>query len=165
MKLMTQNSGMSFTISGLDPQEFSYLKNLSDAELAQHRARRVKADTPTGYPCRASLEDAKPGDSLLLLNYEHQPADSPFRASHAIYVNENAKERAVFTDEVPEMMKIRPYLSVRGFDNAGMMIDAETIEGARVQSAIEALLRNPAIDYLHVHFAGAGCYAARVDRV
>lgn len=155
---------MSFIISGLDPQEFSHLRNLSDAELKQHRACRVKADAPVGFPCRVSLEDAKPGDSLLLLNYEHQPADSPFRASHAIYVNESANERAVFVDEVPPVLTGRPYISVRGFDNSGMMIDAETAEGSRVQLAIEHLLSNRAIDYLHVHFAGRGCYAARVDR-
>ena len=155
---------MSFVISGLDPQEFAHLKNLTDAELAEHRAVRVKADAPVGFPCRVSLADAEPGDTLVLLNYEHQPADSPFRASHAIFVNESAGERAVFVDEIPEMLAVRPYLSVRGFDNAGMMVDAEISEGAKVQSTIEQLLQNDAIDYLHVHFAGRGCYAARVDR-
>ena len=155
---------MSFIISGLDPQEFAHLKNLGDAELAEHRAVRVKADAPVGFPCRVSLADAKPGDSLVLVNYEHQPADSPYRASHAIFVNENASERAVFVDEIPQMLAVRPYLSVRGFDNAGMMIDAEIAEGSKVQLSIEHLLQNDAIDYLHVHFAGRGCYAARVDR-
>lgn len=155
---------MSFIISGLDPQEFAHLKNLSDAELGEHRAVRVKADAPVGFPCRVSLADARPGDSLVLVNYEHQPADSPYRASHAIFVNENAVERAVFVDEIPQMLTVRPYLSVRGFDNAGMMIDAEIAEGSKVQFTIEQLLQNDAIDYLHVHFAGRGCYAARVDR-
>ena len=31
---------------------------------------------------------------MLLLNYVHQPADTPYKASHAIFVREGA-ERAV----------------------------------------------------------------------
>lgn len=161
---MSHNSGMSFVISGLDPEEFAELKALSDAELAPRHAVRVTADAPTGFPCRVSLADANPGDTLLLLNYEHQPASTPYRASHAIFVNEGAMERARFIDEVPEVLTSRKYLSVRGFDGAGNMVDADVAEGAGVRSTIERLLENADIAYLHVHYAGRGCYAARVDR-
>jgi uncharacterized protein DUF1203 len=33
-----------------------------------------------------------------------------------------------------------------------------------VGSAIGKLFREPRAQYLHVHFAAPGCYAARVDR-
>jgi hypothetical protein len=46
-----------------------------------------------------------------------------------------------------------------------MMIDAEVVEGEQAETLIEKLLTNPRADYLHVHFARRGCYAARVERV
>ncbi|TMJ25879.1 MAG: DUF1203 domain-containing protein, partial [Alphaproteobacteria bacterium] len=33
-----------------------------------------------------------------------------------------------------------------------------------LEAAIERLLAEPRAAYLHVHFAAAGCYAARVER-
>ena len=78
---------MSFRITGLPAEQFQSLFAMSDAELAQRQARRVTADGP-GYPCRVSLTDAAPGDELILLHYQHQDADTPFRASHAIYVRD-----------------------------------------------------------------------------
>ncbi len=156
---------MSFVICGLDPEQFTTLKALSDAELAERNAVRVTADAPTGFPCRVSLADAKPGDTLILLNYEHQPAETPYRASHAIFVNESATERATFVDEVPAVLSSRTYLSVRGFDAAGNIVDADIAEGSNVRTTIAQLFANADIAYLHVHYAGRGCYAARVDRL
>ena len=156
---------MSFMISGLDPSAFSHLIGRSDADLARHRAVRVIADAPTGFPCRVSLADAQPGDTLLLLNYEHQPADTPYRASHAIFVNEAADAAARYVDDVPAVLTSRPYLSLRGFNASGSMVDAAVATGTEARSAIEAMLGNLEVAYIHVHYAGRGCYAARVDRL
>ncbi|MFV3456565.1 DUF1203 domain-containing protein, partial [Mycobacterium tuberculosis] len=32
------------------------------------------------------------GDAAILLNYEHQPADTPYRSRHAIFVREGAQQ-------------------------------------------------------------------------
>jgi hypothetical protein len=45
-----------------------------------------------------------------------------------------------------------------------MMVGHELIDGQRIEQAIERMFAKPAAAYLHVHFASAGCYAARVDR-
>jgi hypothetical protein len=55
-------------------------------------------------------------------------------------------------------------LSVRGFDEKGMMIDADVVDGRAIEPSIERLLANGTISYLHLHNAKPGCYAARVDR-
>jgi Protein of unknown function (DUF1203) len=39
------------------------------------------------------------------------------------------------------------------------------VEGTHVEEAIERQFANAAADYLHIHFAAPGCYAARVDRI
>lgn len=65
---------------------FAPLFALDDAALVQHCARRVIAGD--GAPCRVSLDDAVPGETLLLINYVHQPAANPYHAMHAIFVRE-----------------------------------------------------------------------------
>jgi hypothetical protein len=68
---------MNFRIRGLEARQFDHLFALSDAELAAHGAIRRIADGPR--PCRISLSDAKPGDELILVNYEHHSVTSPYR--------------------------------------------------------------------------------------
>lgn len=155
---------MPFRIAGLDPEPFAPLFELSDPELAARRARRVVAAHKPGFPCRVSLEDAEPGEELLLLNYEHQPADSPFRSRHAIYVRRNARQPFRVENSLPPVFCGR-MLSLRGFDGEGMLVDAELIQGDAAADVIERMFRNEAVACLHAHFAGPGCFAARVDRL
>jgi len=155
---------MSFVISGLPKEPFSRLFDLDDEGLARVGARRYVADAKPGFPCRVSLEDAEPGERVILVHYEHQPADTPFRASHAIYVRESAERAATYIDEVPEALRTRT-LSVRAFDASGMLLDADLIDGANLGASAERLLAMPTVAYLHAHYAKFGCFAARVDRV
>ena len=77
----------SFIVSALPVERFAPLFGLSDAALAERGARRVVADDGR-FPCRVTLEDAAPGQSLLLVNYEHQSAATPYRSNYAIFVSE-----------------------------------------------------------------------------
>ena len=60
-------------------------------------------------------------------------------------------------------MKIRP-LSLRAFDAEHMMIDADLAEGDGIVPLIDRLLANPAVAYIHAHYAKRGCYSGRIDR-
>ena len=154
---------MGFRIKGLPAEQFEHLFGLSDDELAFRGAvRRVADGREPGYPCRVSLTDSKPGDKLLLVNYEHHPVDSPYRMRFAIYVREGDRTFDAI-DKVPEQLRKRT-LAVRGFDGSGMMIGCELVDGREVESAIGKLLARPDAEYLHIHFAAPGCYAARVER-
>ncbi|HEX4767531.1 MAG TPA: DUF1203 domain-containing protein [Lichenihabitans sp.] len=153
---------MTFQISALSPAPFAPLFGLGDDELATHHALRRVADGP-GFPCRVSLEDAEPGDTVLLVNYEHQPAPTPYRSRHAVWVREGATQAFPDPGEVPDQLRSR-LLSVRAFDAAGMITAAEVVEGERLAPLAERMLDDPATAYLHLHYAKHGCYAARVDR-
>lgn len=155
---------MSFTVTGLAAEDFRPLFALSDEALAEHGISRVVADAPQGYPCRISLSDARPGETLLLMNYEHQGADTPFRSRHAIFVSQEAGETARFTDELPPSLAARAFLSLRAFDAEGMMVDGILSPTPEAVPAIEALLARPETAYIHAHYPGRGCYAARIDR-
>ncbi len=98
---------MGFRITGLDPALFRSLYGLSEHELRRRGVVRQIVDAAPGYPDRIALRDAAPGETVLLLNFTHQPADTPYRASHAIFVRESAEEAYDETDTVPEALQIR----------------------------------------------------------
>lgn len=154
---------MSFRITGLDAKPFRHLYGLSDSELAARGAIRYVAESKPGYPDRVEMRDVEPGESVLLVNYEHQPADSPYRSAHAIFVREGAQVAFDRVGEVPPCMRDRT-LSLRAFDDKGMMIDADLVEGHGVETLIDRMFENPTVAYIHAHNARRGCYAGRIDR-
>ena len=154
---------MDFRVSGLDRAEFVSLFGLSDEELRERGAVRRVADSKPGFPCRVSLQDAEPGETLLLLNYEHLPVASPYRASHAIYVRESAQTAKPAVNEVPDVLRTR-LLSLRAYDRAGMMIEADVAPGKDIEPVIERMLSHPDVEFIHAHNAKPGCFAARIDR-
>lgn len=154
---------MSFRITGLDPIPFRPLYGLANIELARLGVKRCRVDAKPGFPDRVEMRDAEPGESMLLLNYVHQPADTPYKASHAIFVREGAERAYVGVDEAPECLRGR-MLSLRAFDASGLMVDADLADGRELEAAIERLFANPAATYIHAHYAKRGCYAARIDR-
>lgn len=154
---------MSFRILGLDPTPFRHLYGLTDAALAGLGAQRMIAPAPNSFPDRIELRDLDPGETAILLNHEHQPADTPFRSRHAIFVREGAEAAFDAVDVIPEVIRIRP-ISLRAFDAAGMMVDADLADGAALEPLIERFLVDDRVDYLHAHYAKRGCYAARIER-
>lgn len=154
---------MGFRITGLPAEHFAPLFALSAAELARRDAVRVVADGRVpGYPCRISLTDAQPGDTLLLVNYEHHPVASPYRMRFAVFVRDG-EETYDAVGAVPEQLR-RRMLAVRAFDARAMMVGWELADGRDLEAAIGRLFADPRAAYLHVHFAAPGCYAARVER-
>jgi uncharacterized protein YbaR (Trm112 family) len=121
------------------------------------------ADAKPGYPCRISLVDAEVGEAVILVNFEHQPGESPYQASHAIFVREQAEQAFPTVDEVPAVLATR-LISIRAFNKRHYMIAADVVDGVLLAEAIPAMLDDPAVDYLHLHNAKPGCFAARVTR-
>lgn len=154
---------MAYRITGLSAEPFKHLYGLSDAELAERGVFRYTVDTKPGYPDRIEMRDAEPGETMLLLNHICQPEDTPYRASHAIFVREGATMTYDTVGEIPEVMRAR-LLSLRAYDRGGMMRDADVCEGAVVEPVIARLFADPAIAYIHVHNAKRGCYSGRIDR-
>ncbi len=154
---------MGYVITGLDAAPFRPLFGLSDAALAEQGAVRRTVDAKPGFPCRITLEDAEPGETVLLLNHEYQDAHTPYRGRHAIFVREGVGETARVVDVIPPYLAGR-LISLRAFDEDGMMLDADVAEGRNLEPVITRMFGNTEVAYLHAHNAKRGCYAARVDR-
>lgn len=154
---------MDFRILALPASTFAPLYGLHEANLAARGVRRVIADRQPGFPCRVSLADAAPGESLLLMNYEHLPQPGPYRSSHAIFVREHAVEYKPDVNEVPDVIA-RRLLSVRAFDANSMMLEADVSQGSEVASLISRYLDDARVAFVHLHNAKPGCYAAQAVR-
>lgn len=154
---------MDFQIKPLDAQRFAHLFDLTDAELAEQQACRQVVATSPGTPCRVSMQDAAVGETVILFNYVHQPEDSPYQASHAIFVRQGAREAQLAINEVPEVIRCR-LVSLRLFDRNHMMIDADVMPGDVVGAAIAAAFDKADVAYAHIHNAKPGCFAASVHR-
>lgn len=156
---------MDFRLSGLPAAPFLPLFGLDDAALLARGARRLIAQ-PGGpaMPCRISLRDAAPGEAAILLHHAHLDAPrSPYRAGGPIFVRHDARETASVVNTVPDQQRSR-LLSVRGYDQDDMLLDADVAPGTELEALIARLLGRREIAYLHVHNARHGCYACRVDR-
>ena len=154
---------MSFRIRGLSPEPFVPFYGLTEAELAARGVLRYAVDKTPGFPDRIEMRDAEPGESVLLMNHVCQPAETPYRAAHAIFVREGATKAFDEIGVVPEVLR-RRLLSLRGYDDRGMMVEAEVVEGRDVEALIRRLLDDPAVSYIHAHNAKRGCYAGRIER-
>ncbi|WP_028916739.1 DUF1203 domain-containing protein [Pseudoxanthomonas sp. J35] len=154
----------SFRLVGLDPAPFAPLFLLDAAQLAACGMARVIADADHGYPCRVSLEDARRGDELLLLPWMHQAAPSPYRASGPVFVRRAACRRVLPPGEVPPYVSDR-LVSLRAYDAADLMADAEVCEGREAGAWLEAAFGRGEVAYVHMHNARRGCFSCLAERV
>jgi hypothetical protein len=153
---------MTYRIEGLAPAAFESLFSMTDGELAERNAMRVTADSASGYPCRVSLENAEPGDELVLLNHVSHDVSTPFRTAYAIYVRRDV-EPASYIDEAPAMLDTRT-LGLRGFDDKGMLRGALLALPGEADTRIRELFDRDEIATIHAHNAAYGCFLARIER-
>lgn len=154
---------MSFRIHALPAEPFAPLFALSDAELTARGIRRVTATSEPGFPCRVSLEDARIGEELLLLNHAHLEGDTPYAARHAIFVRRGVARARPAMGEVPPVLRHR-LLSVRAYDGARMMVEADVVDGVELAERLDAMLAGAAVEMVHIHNAKQGCFAAMATR-
>ncbi len=153
---------MTYRIRGLAPEPFRSLFRMNDAELRDHRAVRLTA-SGSGEPCRVSLREAAAGEQLILVNHVSLDADTPYRASHAIYVREDAREASLFEDALPPILDGRR-ISLRAFDAEGMLIDGLVVEPGQGDRAVRDLFERSAVAEIHAHTSAYGCFLARIQR-
>ena len=153
----------NFQITALNYDDYAYLFDLNDEELAESNAvRQIVSENP-GFPCRVSLQDGRIGEEVILFTFDHMETNSPYQSRGPIYIRKNAIRAKLRINEVPLLLRHR-ILSLRAYDEKGMMIDARTIEGKIFSEIIQDIFTNIYVSYIHIHNAGPGCYNCRVDR-
>ena len=154
---------MNFQIEALPEDTLQSLFGLGGQDLAARNAALVRVETAHSLPCRISLEDAEPGEEVMLAPYTHQHAASPYHASGPIFVRRGIAQARPQPGEIPNQFRPR-LLSVRGYDSMDHIVDCDVCEGSRLESMIAKLFAMSKIAYLHIHFARYGCFGAKVLR-
>ena len=155
---------MNFQISPLPLSLFSEQLISDEQTLAKIGAEWRVVDEIPGFPCRVSLEDAQVGERVLLINFTHHKVDSPYRASGPIFVREKAQTAQCAPNVIPSML-INRTLSLRAYNASNHMVTACVVEGKCLVENIKRIFEQEAVDYLHIHNAGAGCYSCAVYRI
>jgi hypothetical protein len=133
-----------------------------EVDTAPSRSQRVLADGPS--PCRRCLRNAKIGDALVLAPYNPFTLESPYAGEGPVFVHaDGCAAHEPVTGALSEQVFGR-MLSVRAYDAQAMMHGAEVLPGEQLAERAAALL-DSSTAFLHVHFAGPGCFAFRVDPV
>lgn len=154
---------MTYRIRGLDPAQFAHRFAMEPCALAASLSQRLTTGPDGTYPCRVSLEDAAPGEEILLTNFTNHAVDTPYRNSFAIYVRRKADRAAEFVDRLPPVLRARP-IALRGYTAAGLLHRASLALEDDVDAAIRDLLNDGDIAYIDAHNAKHGCFAARIER-
>ena len=150
-------------ITALDHNLFRKYFDMSTAELESIGAYLFVADENPCYPCRVSLQDAEVGETVLAIQYEHHPVQSPYRSAGPIFVRKGAKTAEFGVNEIPKMLRHR-LLSVRGYSSKALMVEGDTVEGEELESVLEKQFKNSAVEYIHIHNAGPGCFNCAVKK-
>ena len=127
-------------------------------------ARAIVVDEPSSYPCRRCLRDAEPGERVLLLSYDpfEEAVESPYRQPGPIFVHVDPCAYEV-NGELQDQLT-RRLLSIRSFAADHTMLGGVVVQGSELEGTAGRLLDDDTVAYLHVHNAGPGCFAARIDR-
>jgi len=155
---------MKFQFHALKNTLFEQYYDMTDEQLEASGIVKYVADADSKYPCRVTLEDAKQGETLYLLNYTHLDVSTPYRSTHAIFVRNQSSPKKIQPGKVPDIIKNRSLLSVRGFDKEGMMTKAEVTSGEQVGELVSMYLNEQSCEYIHVHTARQGCFLASATR-
>ncbi|OJD34168.1 uncharacterized protein BKCO1_25000134 [Diplodia corticola] len=144
----------------------------------------IRQTPTTPVPCRRCLRDIQPGTPALLLSYDPFPiaTQTPYRGATAIYLHAEdgtAAEEGGKDDDgrcrladvardfggmVPQQQAGRR-VEARAYDGEGMMVGWEGGVGGRdVVGVCEGLLLGGRAEYVHLYYAGPGCFAVRVER-
>lgn len=143
---------------------FNHLFDLNTEKLLSNSIVKITVDKSPGFPCRVSLQDAEIGEEVILLPFQHHKTKSPYQSSGPIFVRKNAKNPKLEVNEIPKFLNHR-YLSLRGYDNGGMIQEMDTCRGDDLRNKIQLFLNNPEVSYIQIHNARPGCYNCQVNRV
>ena len=107
---------MDFRITGLPMAEFAAILRLGDADLRAAGITRCVVDEPHAYPCRITLEDAMPGEEVLLLSLCAPARGNTLRfIGSDLHQAQMPLQRQSVTNAVPDQQR-RRLLSVRAYD-------------------------------------------------
>lgn len=120
----------------------------------------------SGIPCRSCLTDVKQGEPYLLLAHRPFPHSQPYAETGPIFIHADNCTRYTETQSVPEMIRTRNHMIIRGYSADNRIIDGtgQMIATEMIVPAAQQLLAQDAVSYVHVRSATNTCFQCRIER-
>jgi hypothetical protein len=117
-----------------------------------------------GYgPCRACLRTFRTGEEeRVLFTWNAFEGQESYPSPGPVFIHRDPCEHWAGDGFLPELRELP--LVLEGYAAGRWPVTREPATGGDVEDAIGRLFANPAVTYLHVRNAEAGCYIARVER-
>jgi hypothetical protein len=119
----------------------------------------------SGYgPCRQCLRTFRPGDEQrVLFTYNPVPAGEGLPQPGPVFIHAAACEPFTAAGVPPDLRRLPLFLE--GFGRGTWMVRREPLSSDTIEVDIAAMMRDHAIEAVHIRNAEAGCFVARVERV
>lgn len=148
------------------PEEISRAArtNLKSPQYGHPAHTEIAAGTG---PCRQCLRTFDVGkENRILFTYNPFDGLDPYPSPGPIFVHEKPCATYSRPTEFPDTLRTLP-LILEGYGSnrwvvARERVDAEAAEA--VESAIEKIFQQPAVDYIHIRHGQAGCFIAQINR-
>jgi len=122
----------------------------------------VGADHP---PCRLCLRRIRSGEERrILFTYNSFTISDPYPSPGPIFIHEDECSAFERDSTFPEELK-KLSLTLEGYGAGRWLVAREQPGEDDVEKAIDRILRNPAVRYIHVYSTKAGCFIAHIDRI
>lgn len=127
--------------------------------------RRV-ADGP-GFPCRACLRLARPGEAMLLASWDLPLPRGVYWTPSPVFLHAEGCATAPVEDALPETVTMNTLASLRCYDAAGMCLYdlGLVLDGAAAEAPLRARLADPRVAFVNIHTARPGCWLTRAERI
>ncbi len=165
---MTADSArpLPFVIHAIPDHVVSAARERSDAgTAADGDVRRLVAEG--GEPLRCCLQDAVPGERLLLFNHRPVlPAASPYQESGAVFAHARVVDcqGAEPTARYPHDWRGRPQV-LRAYDKKGSIHPSTRVhDGTDPEGVIAEVLSDPDVVLIHSRNIAHGCYMFAIGR-
>ena len=147
------------TDEGIDPTEYA---RVLDAGV-DHGGNPVEAfvDTDGGMPMRCCLTDSAPGDAVAIVAWSPLPWQSAYTETGPIFIHAagcpgRGSPGALPAEFDERHITLRPYSLDRTIDYARVQ---HVPAGDGLEAAIDALLREDDVEFVHGRNRTGGCYA------
>lgn len=123
------------------------------------------AEVTAGYgPCRACLRTFRVGrEERLLFTWDAFGGAEAYPSPGPVFIHREDCARWEGDGFPPDLLALP--LMLEGYAAGRVPAAREPATGDEVHAALSRLLADPAVDYVHLRNAEAGCFIARVERV
>lgn len=133
--------------------------------LSPRYGHPVHADVATGYgPCRQCLHTFAVGsERRILFTYDAFEASEELPLPGPVFIHEERCERYPEAAGFPPDL-IHHRLTLNAYARGPRLLAQKYVADGRVESALQQLLGDQTVDYIHVRDTKAGCYDFRIER-